>query len=306
MTFFSVIISVYNKEKHIQSTIESVLHQTFKDFEIIVINDGSTDNSEKIINAFNDERITLITTPNQGASNARNSGIKAAKSDYIALLDGDDTWDSSYLQHMYDAIQKFPNSKLFSTGLAQKYKDKITPVNYSFIQTETHGLHNYFEASKKYTLITSSSVVFNTSILEKTGVFDTEIATGEDTDLWIRFGLHFSVLFINKPLACYNYDDYSLSNTNFDMDKKPKFNQYIEQEKDNSDLKIFLDRNRYSMAILSILKNDKKHYKFYVSNLDATNLSLRQRFLLKSPKWLLLLLLQLQSLRGEWLIYPKS
>ena len=188
----------------------------------------------------------------------------------------------------------------------EKAKNNLTPVTYSFNQAETYGLHNYFKASKKYTLITSSSVVFNVSVLEKTGLFDISIATGEDTDMWIRFGLHFKILFINKPLACYNYDDYSLSNTNFNIDKKPKFNKYFEEEKDNSDLKTFLDRNRYSLAIFSILKNDKKNYIFYTSNLDVNSLSLRQRLLLKSPKWILLLLLQLQSLGGGWLIYPKN
>ncbi|REE27209.1 glycosyltransferase involved in cell wall biosynthesis [Winogradskyella pacifica] len=306
MAFFSVIISVYNKENYIQHTIKSVLNQSFKDFEVIIINDGSTDKSEAVINSFDDYRIRLLCIKNQGASNARNTGIKTATTDYIALLDGDDTWDASYLQYMFDAITAFPNINIFSAAIAQKYENKVVPVPYSFKQTELYGVYNYFKASKKYTLLTSSSVVFKKSVIEKSGVFDTSLITGEDTDMWIRFGLHFEILFINKLLTYYHHDDYSLSNTNFDLEKKPNFDSYFEYEKTNSSLKDFLDRNRYSMAVLSKLQNDNKSFLYYTSHLDRKNISIKQRLLLKSPKWLLQLLLKLQSLKGERLIYPKS
>ncbi|MBF8148298.1 glycosyltransferase family 2 protein [Winogradskyella sp. F6397] len=306
MAFFSVVISVYNKEKHIQQTIESVLNQTFKDFEIIVINDGSTDNSENIISAYEDKRIKLITTANQGASNARNRGLKEATSNYIALLDGDDTWDASFLQHMYDAIQKFPELNIFSTGIAQQYENKVIPVVYNFKQQDLYGIHNFFQASQKYSLITSSSVVFNRSILDKTGRFDPTIVSGQDTDLWLRFGMHYEVLFINKVLAFYVFNPSSLSNTTFDARKKPKFDKYYTEEKQNKPLKLFLDRNRYSMAILSKIQDDKKLYEYYTSQLDSSSLSVRQNVLLNCPRWLLKLLVKIKSLQGEKIYYPKS
>jgi len=282
------------------------LNQSFKDFEVIIINDGSTDNSEKIIKSFVDKRIRLITTGNQGASIARNTGIMEASSNYLALLDGDDTWETSYLQHIYDAIHKFTDIKIFTVGVAQKYAEKTVPVTYNFKQTQLYGIHNYFESSKKYTLLTSSSVVFNKSILTKTGLFDTSIVSGQDTDLWIRFGLNYNIVFINKKLAYYNYDASSLSNTTFELNKKLKFNKYLNEEKENKNLKVFLDRNRYSMAILSKLQNDKSNFSYFVSHLDAKNLSLRQKFLLKSPKWLLQVLIRLKSIKGEKIYYPKS
>ncbi|WP_179022477.1 glycosyltransferase family 2 protein [Winogradskyella forsetii] len=306
MAFFSVIISVYNKEKYIKHTIESVLNQSFVDYEIIIVNDGSTDKSEAVIKSIEDQRIRLITTQNQGASKARNTGMLEASSNYFALLDGDDSWDSSYLQHMHDAICRFPDIKIFTAGVSQKYNDKVVPVEYSFNPTELYSKHNYFKASKKYTLITSSSVVFHESILAKTGLFDTSLISGEDTDLWIRFGLYFDILFINKQLANYNYDASSLSNTTFDLNKKPKFDKYFDQEKENPLLKRFLDRNRYSMAILSKLKDDTENFLYFRLHLNTSNLKPRQRLLLKSPKWLLLMFLKLQSLKGERLIYPHS
>jgi glycosyltransferase involved in cell wall biosynthesis len=306
MAFFSIIISVYNKEKYIKSTINSVLNQSYKDFEIIIINDGSTDDSVKIIESLEDKRIKLITTINQGASIARNTGIKKASSKFIALLDGDDTWEKSYLQAMYDAISIFPEIKIFTTGISQKYDNKIIPVKYSFKQLDLYGKHNYFEASKKYTLITSSSVVFNKSIIEQTGYFDPLIISGQDTDLWIRFGLYFDILFINRQLAYYNYYPSSLSNTTFDLSKKLKFDKYHNEEKENKELKAFLDRNRYSMAILSKIQNDKKHFSYYTSHLDTNNLNFKQNFLLKSPKWLLQLLLKIIALKGEKVYYPST
>ncbi|WP_430466588.1 glycosyltransferase family 2 protein [Winogradskyella ouciana] len=306
MSFFSVVITVYNKADFIKNTLNSVLNQSFKDFEIIVVNDGSTDESEAIINSFNDTRIRLITTKNQGASVARNTGIKVAKYNYIALLDGDDIWDKEYLKTIHTANLKFPEHKIFATAIAQKYEHKTVPVSYNFKQSELYMSYNYFEASQKYSLLTSSSVVFKKSILEKTGYFDPLIISGQDTDMWIRFGLHYDILFINKQLVIYNYSPSSLSNTTFGLDKKPKYDKYLKKEQNNKYIKAYLDRNRYSMAILSKLQSDNKSFNYYKSHIDINTLSTRKNLLLISPKWLLKLLIKLKSLKGEKVYYPKD
>jgi len=90
---FSVVIPLYNKERSVKNTIESVLNQTFQDFEVIVVNDGSTDNSLEVVKSFNDERIRIINQKNSGVSSARNRGIKEAKYEWIAFLDADDLWE---------------------------------------------------------------------------------------------------------------------------------------------------------------------------------------------------------------------
>lgn len=306
MAFFSIIITVYNKEKYIKNTIDSVLNQSFKNFEVIIVNDGSTDNSVKVIESLEDKRIQLITTKNQGASHARNVGIKSASATYIALLDGDDSWERDYLKHMVAAIDKFSELKIFTAGLSQKYENKIVPVTYSFYQKELYGIHNYFEASQKFSIIHSSSVVFNKAIIEKTGYFDTSIVSGQDTDMWIRFGLYFDIVFINKQLAHYNFYPSSLSNTTFDLSKKPKFDKYQKEEKETKALKVFLDLNRYSMAILSKLQNDKTHFLYYTSHLDKSNLTFKQNLLLISPKWILKLLLKIKSMKGEKVYYSSN
>ncbi len=303
-SFFSVVISVYNKAEYIQKTISSVLNQSFEDFELIVINDGSTDTSEQLINIFKDKRLRLITTQNQGASNARNTGIREASSNYIALLDGDDLWDTDYLKTIHEAIIKYPKIKVFASALAQKYKSKVIPVNYNFTQESLFEVHDYFKSSLKYSLLSSSSIVFNKAILSEIGDFDASIASGQDTDLWIRIGLNFEIVFANKILAFYRHVPNSLSNTTASPERKPKFDKFLDEEKDNIYLKKFIDRNRYAMAILSKLNNNDEYSSYYISNLNTKNISLIQLILLKSPKWLLVLLLKIKSLKGEKTYYP--
>jgi glycosyltransferase involved in cell wall biosynthesis len=306
MAFFSVIISVYNKETYISSTIKSVLKQTFTDFSLIIVNDGSTDKSLDIITTITDDRITVINTKNQGASKCRNTGLKAASNNFIALLDGDDLWDDNYLKIMHKCILEYPEKSVFTAALAQKYGSKIVPVKYNFTQKSIFEVRNFFKSSSGYSLLSSSSIVFKKTILEKTGYFDSSIASGQDTDLWIRIGLYYDVLFINKVLAYYRYAPNSLSNITFDPNKKPRFNKYLKEEKRNHPLKAFLDRNRYSMALLSKVQGDKKNYSFYTSHLNTANLSFRQNILLKSPQRLLKLFLKLKSLKGEKIYYPNN
>jgi glycosyltransferase involved in cell wall biosynthesis len=109
MPLISVIIPLYNKEQFIEATLLSVLNQTFSDYEIIIINDGSTDKSVEVVNSFDDNRIILYTTKNKGVSHARNFAISKANSDLIALLDGDDQWEPTHLENLYKLYTNFPH-----------------------------------------------------------------------------------------------------------------------------------------------------------------------------------------------------
>lgn len=99
------MIPVYNKEKEIRSTLETVLVQSFIDFEVVLVDDGSSDGSMEIVKGIKDSRIRLFSQKNQGVSAARNAGIRQAVGQYIALLDADDRWEPSYLKEQYDLIQ---------------------------------------------------------------------------------------------------------------------------------------------------------------------------------------------------------
>lgn len=142
---FSVVIPLYNKAHTIIRTLSTVITQTFPEFEIIIVNDGSTDEGVKIITSnFNDSRIRIINQANQGVSAARNKGVEEANFNYIAFLDADDEWLPGYLEKVKEAITLYPKSGLFCTPglhrsiltgegrflLVEEYKNKIQPVRY--------------------------------------------------------------------------------------------------------------------------------------------------------------------------------
>lgn len=304
MPFFSVVIPLYNKEKHIKGTIQSVLNQSFGDFEIIIVNDGSTDNSATIVDSIQDKRILFFSTQNKGVSHARNYGIKKSNSKFVALLDGDDQWHKMFLEKIYSAIQLFPAHSVFSTAIALKYPNKTSPAKYKFNnQIKEIMLLDYFKNSLKHTILTSSSIVFKKEIINSIGLFDTNILSGEDTDMWIRIGIKYPVVFINKVLVYYIYDNQSLSNTSFNIYSKPTFDKFLIEEKTNYALKKLLDRNRFSLAIHSKLNNNTERYKFFTKSLNLNNLKYSQKILLFCPTWALNTLLLIKSLKGEKIYY---
>ena len=283
MPFFSVIIPLYNKEKYIANTLESVLAQTFSDFEVLLINDGSTDGSAAIISQFEDPRIRYYTQQNQGVSNARNFGIAAAKSDYITFLDADDYWYPTFLEVMKRNIDNFPSTSVFSAAIEKQTLKNTFPAKYSVAELDHQQLVNYFTASYKETIICTSAAVFHKDVFEKAGIFDTEIKSGQDTDLWIRIGLLFPVLFDWQILARYVYDPNSLSkNINLGL-KRIRFEKYAAAEKTNSDLKKFLDLNRWSIALQAKKNGHYSYFKTVCAEIDWDNIQPSKRLLIQFP-----------------------
>ena len=295
MPFFSIIIPLYNKENYIENTLKSVLNQSFIDFEIIIVNDGSTDNSEQIVFQFNDKRIHYFHKKNEGVSIARNFGIEQARSNFICFLDADDFWYENYLEIMQTYIEKFPTYKVFSSAIEIETSKTIFPAQYSIKKNADFEIINFFEASKKECAIWTSSAVFHKSIFKKTGVFDPNIKIAEDTDLWIRIGLNFQILFIWKILARYVYDEQSVSRDSNYIFEESSFIKYVEEEKNNKDLKKYLDLNRFSAAIKNKLNDNHVNFEKVRKEINLTNLSFKKRILLKLPTLILkkLILLKL-------------
>ena len=111
--YFSIIIPLFNKEDYIERTINSVLNQSYKNYEIIVIDDGSTDSGRKIVEKFSNDIIKYHYQSNSGVASARNNGAKKAKYKYIVFLDSDDTWDSKFLEELALLIFQYPSNTLF-------------------------------------------------------------------------------------------------------------------------------------------------------------------------------------------------
>ena len=296
MPFFTVIIPVYNKEKFIENTIKSVLQQSFSDFELILVNDGSTDNSILKIENFSDSRITFYTKENGGASSARNFGLEKAKAKFITFLDADDYWYPDFLQEMASSIEEFPNHKIFSAAIEVESDKVVFPSQYSIKKSSEREIVDYFVASMKTTIICTSCAVFEKSVFEKVGHFDTEIKSGQDTDMWIRMGLEFPVVFSWKILARYVYDPNSLSRKKEYLNKKFNFSKFESLEKNNPNLKRFIDLNIFSFAIRAKLANDRKNYKMYYKKINLNKLHFRKRILLELPSIVLRALVKLDIL----------
>jgi|JI6StandDraft_1071083.scaffolds.fasta_scaffold93793_2 glycosyltransferase involved in cell wall biosynthesis len=296
MPQFSIIIPVFNKEKFIEDTLKSVLQQSFTDYEILIINDGSTDASEAKILAFNDARIQYFRKENEGVSEARNYGIENAKSEYITFLDADDYWYPNFLEEMLLNIGKFPEQKVFAGAIEIENPKNVIPSSYSIPKSAESIVVNYFEASYLEGVIFTSCAAFHKSVFETIGNFDPKIKSGQDTDLWIRIGLVYPVVFSFKILTRYIYDPNSLSKKSDLLHQKLDFSKFTEAEKSNPALKKFLDLNRYSLAIKSKLINDKTNFYKFTSDINFSNLSLKKRILLRLPGFALHFLLQVNLL----------
>lgn len=296
MPFFSIIIPLFNKENFIENTLKSVLNQSFIDFEVLIINDGSTDKSEEKVLEFKDTRIHYFYKENEGVSAARNFGIEKAKSNYITFIDADDYWYPNFLEEMFKNIRRFPELKVFSAAIEVETSKKIIPSTYSIVKTADCEIVNYFEASSKETVICTSCAVFHKSVFEKTGNFDIQLKSGEDTDMWIRIGLIYPILFSWKILARYVYDPKSLTKNHTTTINSFDFSKYTSLEKTNPSLKKFLDLNRFSLAIKSKIIGEKKHFLLFYKAINLENLSLKKRILLKLPVYILKPLIDLKTL----------
>ena len=292
MPFFSIIIPLYNKEKFIENTLKSVLNQTFTDYEVLIVNDGSTDNSLGRVLQFNDSRIKHFNKENGGVSTARNYGIKEAKSDYIAFIDADDYWYPDFLQEIFQNITHFPEHKVFTVAIEIETPNNTIPAVYSIEKSKNQDckIVDYFDASNKESVIWTSSAVFHKSIFKVIGDFDVNLKSGQDTDLWIRIGLKYPIVFSWKIAARYVYDRDSLSKKKEYIATKMDFSKFSGLEKTNPMLKKFLDLNRFSFAIKCKLYNDRDSFNRFYNGIDCKNLSVKKRILLKLPSFLLKLL----------------
>lgn len=202
---FSVVIPLFNKEKSIVRCINSVLSQSFQNFEIIVVNDGSTDSSLSVVNQITDKRILVIDQLNGGVSCARNVGIVNASNKYIAFLDADDYWSSDYLLEMMNFIESKPNAAMWGCAYTNvsSYLMKDQKVQ-DFIFCDY--VNDYFKyALSKGHLFHTSAVIVKKSILSDSNIqFDLDLKRGEDLDFYFQIALRYQVAYLSKKLTFYN------------------------------------------------------------------------------------------------------
>lgn len=211
----SIVIPLYNKEQSIAKTLDSVLAQSYTDYECLVVNDGSTDRSREIVEQWvctkQDNHFRLINKENGGVCSARNRGIQEAKGEFIALLDGDDQWDKDYLSEMERMIADFPECAMWGINFAEMYHGKLIRELSTGLPKGFRGVvANYFEMQEKQgrvsDLFCSSSVVIRKDVFEKVDLFDVRLRYSEDIDMWYRIIANYPVAFYDRYMVFYLYD----------------------------------------------------------------------------------------------------
>ena len=210
MSKFSIIIPLYNKAHYVRKTLDSIVSQTFTDWECIIVDDGSTDNSaaicEEFIHSFihsSVHPIRLVKQANSGVAAARNNGVAASKGEYLCFLDADDWWEPMFLEEMDRLIKEYPDAGLYATNYVY-YKPGKTRVALNL----NRGYMDYPDAylHSEMMPVTSITTCMPRKVFDEMGGFPFGIKLGEDFLLWAKTALHYKVAFCEKPLAFYNND----------------------------------------------------------------------------------------------------
>jgi len=291
---FSIIIPVFNKEKYINETILSVLNQTYDNYEIIIINDASTDNSLKIIEEVISDKAVIINNKNNlGLSASRNIGFEASSYKYIAFLDGDDVWDKNFLKEINELIINFPKESIFGTYYKENYNGKILYPKIN-IKEKLLGtkfvVKNFFEANLRRLIITQSCLVFKKNIFDTVGLYNPEITFAEDIDFYIR-------CFQNFNLA-YSYQTYhmqrkmvhkSISNSKTDNLNYPLLDKYLGV---SDELNRFINFYNYCFCRRKKNEGSKKSMIYYRNKIRFRWIGFLKTIVLFLPEFLYTTLLK--------------
>jgi glycosyltransferase involved in cell wall biosynthesis len=190
----SVIIPTYNRSSFIQEAVDSVLAQSYRDFELIIVDDGSTDETSKILSRYKDQ-VSIIMTEHSGPSAARNAGIKTAQGEFIAFLDSDDLWLPEKLKLQMNFFHNNPD--IFVCQTEETWIRNGVRVNPRKIHKKYSGL--IFEHCLPLCIVSPSAVMIHKTVFNKVGLFDESMPACEDYDLWLRISPRYSIHLIETP-----------------------------------------------------------------------------------------------------------
>ena len=300
----SVIIPLYNKEKHIEGTLQSVFSQSYTNFEVLLIDDGSTDEGLKIVRKSKDHRLRIFSIANSGVSYARNYGIKKSNYDLIAFLDADDLWLTDHLKDLVQLYHQFPKAGLYCTSYIRKFAELEIQPKFNSLPEDVNWngiVQDFFKSSSINSIAWTSAVMVPKRIFNLVGTFDTSITmgAGEDTDLWIRIAKDHQVAFTKKASAIHNLTaDNRLTNTNTDSRTFLNLDRYSKDFETNPSLKTYIDLQRFSIAIQYKRIGNEKQYDLLVQKLDKSSLNWKQQLLLSLPANIISVLYRFQ----KWLL----
>jgi len=293
MPKFSIIIPLYNKEAHIIDTLESVFKQTFTDYEVIVVNDGSTDNSLQLVTELEHGNLFIFNNNNQGVSHARNFAMLQAKGEYFAFLDADDIWLNNHLEKLNNLITTYPNSGMYCTNYIFNYNNKFN--TYTYFPTIPKDKNwsgivpDFFIDSLIYRIALTSATAIPREITSEIGFFDTNFTSGQDTDYWIRIALKKTVAFTKEHTVMYMAGaDNRISDSSVRKRRCITFEKFKDEEKTNKSLKKFNDMCRYRLAIKHKIIGDLKMYQYYKKDISLKNISWNKKIFFLIPSYILL------------------
>lgn len=210
---FSVILPLYNKAPYVAKAIGSILAQTFTDYELIIMDDGSKDDSYEIASkAIEGHRCHchLNRQENAGVSMARNNGVAASQGEYLCFLDADDWWEPRFLEEMSKLIDAYPDAGIYGTNytIVNETKRRTRVAQIGVEKGFEKGYINYCQAYAKtmYMPLWTGAVCIPRNVFEEMKGFPKDVKLGEDFILWVSIALKYKVAFLNKPLAYYNQD----------------------------------------------------------------------------------------------------
>ena len=252
---FSVIIPLYNKAPYVAKAIGSVLDQTFSNYELLIVDDGSKDDSaviaaETIVGHAN---CRLLKQENAGVSVARNNGVAASQGEYLCFLDADDWWAPTFLEEMSILIDEYTDAGIYGTSytIVNETKRKTCVANIGVDKGFERGYINYCLVYAKTLVMPlwTGAVCMSRGVFDDFGGFPKGIRLGEDFLLWIRVALKYKVVFLNKPLSFYN-QDVEVANRGIGRLYNPKEHMLwnvdflADEEKTNPDYKLLIDNLR--------------------------------------------------------------
>ncbi|HQG33181.1 MAG TPA: glycosyltransferase family 2 protein [Deltaproteobacteria bacterium] len=254
---FSVVIPLYNMRQYIARAVKSVLDQSLDAFEIIVVDDGSTDGSAAAVEAIHDPRIRLVRQDNAGVSAARNKGISLARYDRICFLDADDMWDAGFLEAILRLKERYPQAGIYGTGyrlVFPKGRDVEVTAAEAAHQDTTLLITDYLHRAKSTSLLHSSGVMIPRRTFDEIGGFLVGEHYGEDQEMWTRIALHYPVGYDTRIL-------FSFFQTG--SENKPRFGKIQQYDPKVRMLERYLIENGNGPADRDMIRS---HLKSHLTN----------------------------------------
>lgn len=257
---FSIVMPYYKNAHIVKRSVDSIIAQTVKDFELLIVDDGSEDNIDDIISEYGDSRITVLHKKNGGVSSTRNFGISNAKGEYVCFLDSDDAWCEDHLEELSSMIDKYPENSFFITSHLRIGNSEVSSsdalVGYEDVFVEEDFIRLCFAGNE---VIHTNSVCLKREFLMADELFNTSASIGEDTDLWFRCAMRSPVVVSKKVTTKYYRDNSFLTkNRKFNYDW-PFLEQYKKAQSENLySVKLMCDRHLLAGCKHKLADGDKK------------------------------------------------